>query len=54
MVFFKGTYRRGISHVGVYVGDGKFIHASTYRTGVKEDSLDAPYYSAHYVGARRP
>ena len=32
----------------------KFIHASTYRTGVNQDSLDASYYASRYVGARRP
>ncbi|HEY3297834.1 MAG TPA: C40 family peptidase [Armatimonadota bacterium] len=54
IVFFSGTYRSGISHVGIYTGKGKFIHASTQRGGVREDSLDAPYYRGRYSGARRP
>lgn len=53
LVFFANTYRRGISHVGLYTGDGKFIHASTPRTGVRVDTLDKPYYAGRYAGARR-
>ena len=53
MVFFAGTRRRGISHVGLYIGEGKFIHASTRRRGVRVDYLDAAYYRHRYVGARR-
>ena len=53
VLFFAGTYRRGISHVGVYIGDGKFVHASTRRYGVRVDDLDNDYYRRHYYGARR-
>lgn len=53
MVFFGGTYRRGISHVGLYIGDGKFIHASTERAGVRVDNLNDAYYRRKYAGARR-
>lgn len=53
IVFFANTYRRGISHVGLYIGDGKMIHASTQRRGVRVDSLADSYYQRHYVGARR-
>ena len=53
LVFFAGTYRHGISHVGIYIGDGKFIHASTHRGGVRVDYLNTDYYRRHYVGARR-
>lgn len=52
MVFFN--YRgRGVSHVGLYTGNGKFIHASTRRTGVRVDSLNSSSYSRRFVGARR-
>jgi cell wall-associated NlpC family hydrolase len=54
LVFFKNTYKRGISHVGIYIGDGQFIHASSPRTGVRVDSLSKAYYVNHYAGARRP
>lgn len=57
LVFFRGinsssssTY---ISHVGVYIGNGEFIHASNPTRGVVKDSLNSSYYSSHYVKARR-
>ncbi len=53
VVFFKNTYRSGISHVGIYIGDGKFIHASNRRSDVKISELDSAYYAPRYAGARR-
>jgi len=53
ILFFVNTYRRGLSHVGLYIGEGKFIHASTRRTGVRTDYLNADYYRRHYIGAKR-
>jgi cell wall-associated NlpC family hydrolase len=53
LVFFKNTYKRGISHVGVYAGNNKFIHAQNRRRGVTATSLADPYYQLHYAGARR-
>lgn len=53
LVFFRNTYRRGISHVGIYVGNGKFIHASNSRRGVTVSSLASPYYARRWAGARR-
>lgn len=51
LVFFN-TSGSGVSHVGIYVGDGKFAHASTSR-GVVVSSLSDSYYVNRYVGAKR-
>lgn len=53
VLFFENTYRAGISHVGMYIGHGKFIHAANRRGGVKITELDSDYYARRYVGARR-
>ena len=50
LVFFKT--RRGVSHVGVYLGNGYFTHAST-SNGVIISSLDENYYSKKYIGGGR-
>ncbi|CUU37575.1 Cell wall-associated hydrolase, NlpC family [Armatimonadetes bacterium DC] len=52
LVFFRTRGRR-ISHVGIYIGNGKFIHASSARGRVRIDSLNSGYYSKRYAGARR-
>jgi cell wall-associated NlpC family hydrolase len=53
LVFFRDTYKRGISHVGIYIGDGRFIHAAGRRRGVVVSELSRPYYHSRYAGARR-
>lgn len=53
LVYFAGTYRAGISHTGVYIGDGQFIHAENEGTGVVISSLYSDYYGGHYYGAYR-
>lgn len=52
LVFFK-TYAKFPSHVGIYLGDNLFIHASTRGKKVTIDSLEAPYYFQRYIGAKR-
>lgn len=52
LVFFS-TRGRKVGHVGVYSGNGKFIHASNPRGGVKVDSLNSGYYRNRFAGARR-
>jgi cell wall-associated NlpC family hydrolase len=54
LVFFRDTYKRGISHVGIYIGDGRFLHAAGRRHGVIVSELSRPYYRIRYAGARRP
>ncbi|NLD99562.1 MAG: C40 family peptidase [Fibrobacter sp.] len=51
LVFFRGR-RRIIDHVGIYLGDGKFVHASTNR-GVIYSELSQDYYKSHFAGIRR-
>jgi cell wall-associated NlpC family hydrolase len=52
LVFFHTT-RRGISHVGIYAGKGKFVHASSGGGRVRVDSLNDGYYASRFRGARR-
>jgi lipoprotein Spr len=47
LLFFK-TGGKQISHVGIYLGNGKFVHASTIK-GVTIDNLDFPYYKKRFV-----
>ncbi len=53
LILFANTYKHGISHIGVYLKDGKFIHAANSSKGVRVDSLSEPYYASKYWGARR-
>jgi len=52
LVFFT-TYEPGPSHVGIYIGDNQFIHASSGAGDVTVTSLSAPYYRDRYLGSRR-
>jgi hypothetical protein len=51
LVFFH-TYRRGISHVGIYIGGNRFVHAANTRRRVRVDTLTG-YYLKRFVTARR-
>jgi uncharacterized protein YraI len=53
LVFFQNTYTWGLSHVGIYIGNGKFIHAENESTGVVISDLGSSYYSSRWYGARR-
>ncbi|MDF2636501.1 MAG: hypothetical protein K0R78_3375, partial [Pelosinus sp.] len=52
LVFFT-TYKPGASHVGFYMGNQQFIHASSAAKQVTISSLDESYYTEHYIGSRR-
>jgi cell wall-associated NlpC family hydrolase len=52
LVFF-GESSRHVNHVGIYIGEGKFVHAPRTRQNIKISSLDENYYSRKFVGARR-
>lgn len=52
IVFFSGNGST-ITHVGIYVGNGQFIHSPNSRSTVSYSSLTSGYWSEHYYGARR-
>ncbi|MDI1246126.1 MAG: C40 family peptidase [Rhodoferax sp.] len=52
LVFFN-TLRRAFSHVGIYIGDGKFIHSPKPGAQVRVDSMGLSYWSHRFDGARR-
>ncbi|MDD3591363.1 MAG: LysM peptidoglycan-binding domain-containing protein [Sulfurovum sp.] len=56
LIFFDTSRgRKGyVNHVGIYMGDNKFIHASSAKKKVVITSLDKTFYSQRYMGARRP
>src|SRR5699024_10990215 len=53
VVFFEGTYKNGVSHSGVYIGNNQMIHAGTEATGVEVTSTEIGYWSDRYIGAKR-
>ena len=53
IIIFKGSSNTSIGHVGIYIGDNKFIHAANSKEGVIITSLSSSYYQKRYVGARR-
>lgn len=52
LVFFTKMEAKGVSHVGIYVGENKFAHTSTSQ-GVVLSGIDEKYYKERYIGARR-
>lgn len=52
LVFFR-THGQAVSHVGIYVGDGNFIHSPRTGQDIREDNLEEPYWKERYAGARR-
>jgi len=52
-VFFKGNGRGQVSHVGLYIGEGKFIHSPRAGKNVRIDSLSNNYWNRNYTTAKR-
>jgi peptidoglycan DL-endopeptidase LytF len=53
LVFFENTYMPGITHVGIYIGNNRWVTAEDEQNGVTILTLDVSYWQAHYAGARR-
>ncbi|MGM0853917.1 MAG: LysM peptidoglycan-binding domain-containing protein [Bacillota bacterium] len=51
LVFFENTYKKGISHLGIYIGNNKFIHAGD--NGVEITSLDNSYWKSKFDGFKK-
>lgn len=57
LVFFRTAGRRGggrISHVGIYIANGQFIHSPSRGKTVRVDSLEQSYWAKRFAGAKRP
>lgn len=53
VLVFANTYRRGLSHTGIYLGDGRFVHAVDEAHGVLVSNLWDGYWAPRLVGATR-
>jgi len=53
VLVFANTYRAGLSHTGIYIGDGQFVHAADERHGVMVSALWDSYWGPRLVGAAR-
>lgn len=49
----SGTGSKRASHVGIYIGNNQFVHASTSTVGVIVSDMDYAYYTTGFVGGRR-
>ncbi len=53
-IFFKDTYKPGLSHVGIYIGENRFIHAASEKLGVIISDLNETYWASRYLNSTRP
>lgn len=53
VIVFINTFERGLSHVGLYLNDGDFIHSVNEWRGVGIDTIDGGFWGAHYYSAIR-
>lgn len=56
VIYFKNTYSSGctdgVSHTGIYIGNGKFVHCSSSYNNVVVANLNSSYWQSHYLGAK--
>jgi cell wall-associated NlpC family hydrolase len=52
LVFFSARWKYSVSHVGIYIGSGQFIHASSRGKKIRIDSLSTVYFTKHYIGGK--
>jgi len=52
LVFFSERGKRRVSHVGIYIGGDKFIHASSLGKKIRVDHLSSDYFTNHYMGGK--
>jgi cell wall-associated NlpC family hydrolase len=52
LVFFN-TMRRTFSHVGIYIGDNKFVHSPSTGSTIRVDDMEDGYWEKRFQGARR-
>lgn len=53
LVFFQNTYKPGLSHSGIYIGNNQFVHAENENTGVRVSDINSNYYGSRWYGAVR-
>jgi cell wall-associated NlpC family hydrolase len=53
LIFFKRGQARRPGHVGIYLGNGQFIHTSLRKQRVQVNSLESRYFAARFIGAKR-
>jgi len=53
LILFQNTYKAGLSHAGIYIGNNQFVHAENANTGVRVSDLNSTYYGSRWYGARR-
>ena len=53
LCFFSNNGGKGVTHVGIYIGDNEFVHASRPGVGVVISRLDSSYYTTGWMGAKR-
>ena len=53
LVFFTNTFQPGLSHTGIYIGDGQFVNAENESVGIVVSDLNSDYFSSRWYGAVR-